>query len=121
MSLIYKAIDKRARAVQMQDLQLDFFDVPSPCRGICKSDDKGYCQGCFRSREERFGWIDLSNSEKQRVVKLCLQREKRKHAKPKEKLVEPEATIIQPSLLDAPVSNKICTAIDEDDFSDFEL
>jgi len=33
--------------------QLEFFDIPSPCRGICQADDRGFCRGCLRSREER--------------------------------------------------------------------
>lgn len=36
--------------------QLEFFPVQSPCRGICQTDERGYCRGCFRSREERFNW-----------------------------------------------------------------
>ena len=105
----------------MQELQLDFFDVPSPCRGVCKSDDKGYCQGCFRTREERFGWKQFNNSEKQRVIKLCLLREKRRTAPVKEKVEKVEPVIVQPSLLDPQPDNRICNAIDEDDFGDFEL
>ncbi|EIH5998274.1 DUF1289 domain-containing protein, partial [Escherichia coli] len=32
--------------------QLEFFPVQSPCRGICQSDERGFCRGCFRSRDE---------------------------------------------------------------------
>ena len=109
----------------MQDLQLDFFEIPSPCRGVCKSDDKGYCQGCYRTRDERFGWKELSNQEKQKVIKLCLQREKRRTIVAKEKVeeveVEVEVEVFQPSLLDQPANSNICTEISEDDFDDFEL
>ncbi|TRX54009.1 DUF1289 domain-containing protein [Thalassomonas sp. M1454] len=105
----------------MQDLQFDFFDIPSPCRGVCKSDNKGYCQGCFRSREERFGWKELSNNEKQRVIKLCLQREKRRNAPIKVKVIEEELDDLQPSLLDPPTDNKIDNKLDDLDFEDFEL
>ncbi len=105
----------------MQDLQLDFFDVPSPCRGICTSDDKGYCQGCYRSRQERFDWKLLSNPEKQRVIKLCLQREKRRNAPVKEKIIISEPEIIQPSLLDPQPNTNIDSSVDDLDFDDFEL
>lgn len=54
--------------------QLEFFDIPSPCRGVCESGPKGYCRGCFRSREERFGWINMSDAEKRHVLRLCHQR-----------------------------------------------
>ncbi|WP_197499257.1 DUF1289 domain-containing protein [Mangrovibacter phragmitis] len=58
--------------------QLEFFPVPSPCRGICQSDDKGYCRGCMRSREERFNWQKMSDAQKQDVIRLCRQRMLRK-------------------------------------------
>ncbi|HEE1051421.1 TPA: DUF1289 domain-containing protein, partial [Klebsiella pneumoniae] len=25
--------------------QLEFFPVQSPCRGICQTDERGYCRG----------------------------------------------------------------------------
>ena len=54
--------------------QLEFFDIPSPCRGICQADDRGFCRGCLRSREERFGWIQMSDAQKRDVLRLCRQR-----------------------------------------------
>ncbi|MDQ4428042.1 DUF1289 domain-containing protein [Yokenella regensburgei] len=54
--------------------QLEFFPVPSPCRGICQSDERGYCRGCMRSREERFQWQAMSDGQKQEVIRLCRQR-----------------------------------------------
>ncbi len=45
--------------------QLEFFPVQSPCRGICQSDERGFCRGCFRSRDERFNWNKMSDGEKQ--------------------------------------------------------
>ncbi|EJQ2007946.1 DUF1289 domain-containing protein [Cronobacter sakazakii] len=58
--------------------QLEFFPVPSPCRGICQSDERGYCRGCMRSRDERFNWQKMSDSQKQEVLRLCRQRMLRK-------------------------------------------
>lgn len=109
----------------MKDLQLDFFDIPSPCRGVCKSDSKGYCQGCFRTRDERFGWIDFTKTEKQKVIKLCLQREKRRN-KPKKTLPivinnDDDPSFVQPSLLEQASSTPIDTDVHKDDFNDFEL
>tara|TARA_B100000809_G_scaffold45835_1_gene40228 strand:- start:165 stop:485 length:321 start_codon:yes stop_codon:yes gene_type:complete len=106
-------------------VQLEFFDVPSPCIGMCQSDDKGHCLGCMRSRNERQDWKDFNNDEKQKVIKRCLQRKKRKknQLNPKhEKTVmtlELEADM-QPSLLDAPSKAKTIPESDLD-FSDFEL
>ncbi|MGF1723699.1 DUF1289 domain-containing protein [Photobacterium nomapromontoriensis] len=54
--------------------QLDFFSIPSPCVGICQVNNRGYCKGCFRSREERFNWQQFSNAQKRHVIRLCRQR-----------------------------------------------
>ncbi|MDN3609735.1 DUF1289 domain-containing protein [Vibrio ostreicida] len=61
--------------------QLEFFLVPSPCIGVCSLDEKGYCKGCMRKREERFTWLDMSPSEQLHVIKLCRQRYRRKQLK----------------------------------------
>ena len=58
--------------------QLEFFPVQSPCRGICQSDERGFCRGCFRSRDERFNWQKMSDAQKQEVLRLCRQRLLRK-------------------------------------------
>jgi predicted Fe-S protein YdhL (DUF1289 family) len=115
-------------------VQLEFFDVPSPCIGICQADEKGNCLGCLRSRNERQTWKDASNDDKQKVIKRCIQRKKRKDkrieealvlnkelAKTSEKIME--STLeknIQPSLLE-PVSKATITQSDDMDFGDFEL
>ncbi|AYC19444.1 hypothetical protein DZA65_02557 [Dickeya dianthicola] len=57
--------------------QLELFPVPNPCRGICQADDRGFCRGCFRSRNERFNWGAMSDAQKQDVLRLCRQRMKR--------------------------------------------
>ena len=51
--------------------QLEFFPLQSPCRGICQSDDRGFCRGCYRSRDERFNWQTMTNGQKQEVLRLC--------------------------------------------------
>ena len=104
-------------------MQLEFFDVPSPCIGVCQSDDKGYCKGCFRTRDERQNWITLNIEDKQKVVKRCQQRKKRKlaPAKLKEQSNEElDVQTLQPSLLDPPSNNTLDTSTDFD-FDDFEL
>ncbi|MAG77022.1 MAG: DUF1289 domain-containing protein [Thalassotalea sp.] len=101
-------------------MQLEFFDVPSPCIGVCQSNDKGYCLGCFRSREERQQWLNLTSDDKQKVIKRCQQRKKRKDGVKKVKEEEVKTEVVQPSLLDAPVKNKVSTSEDLD-FGDFEL
>ncbi len=75
--------------------QLEFFPVPSPCRGICQVDARGYCLGCLRSREERFSWMKFSDAQKRDVLRLCHQRRLRllRQQKP-----EDDAEPQQPSL-----------------------
>lgn len=58
--------------------QLEFFPVESPCRGICEVDERGFCRGCMRSRDERFHWQKMSDAQKQEVLRLCLQRQLRR-------------------------------------------
>ncbi len=54
--------------------QLEFFEISSPCRGLCQTNENGYCLGCYRSRDERFNWLNYSDSQKKEVLRLCLQR-----------------------------------------------
>ncbi len=101
-------------------MQLEFFDVPSPCIGVCQSDEKGYCKGCFRTREERQNWIHLVSDDKQKVIKRCLQRKKRKENKVKPKVIEQVLEVQQPSLLD-PQDSVCSNGLSDTDFGDFEL
>lgn len=57
--------------------QLEFFDIPSPCIGVCEVNNKGFCKGCYRSREERLYWLELSTEQKHQVIRLCLSRKAR--------------------------------------------
>ncbi len=104
-------------------MQLEFFDVPSPCIGICQSDTKGFCLGCMRTRDERRNWINLDSDNKQKVIKRCIQRMKRKKniiQKVEIEAEKEEVILEQPSLLD--FSNKAITEKSSDlDFGDFEL
>ncbi|MDP4535949.1 DUF1289 domain-containing protein [Alkalimonas collagenimarina] len=61
--------------------QLELFDLPNPCIGVCESNNRGYCKGCLRSREERFNWPQKPAVEKARILKLLAQRQKRRQAK----------------------------------------
>ncbi|WKX27853.1 DUF1289 domain-containing protein [Tatumella ptyseos] len=51
--------------------QLEMFLLPNPCRGLCQANARGYCLGCFRSREERFGWLGFTDTQKLNVLRLC--------------------------------------------------
>ena len=50
--------------------QPDFFNIPSPCIGVCEANAKGYCKGCLRSREERIYWLDMTVEQKHQVMRL---------------------------------------------------
>ena len=57
--------------------QLEFFEIPSPCIGVCEANNRGYCKGCFRSRDERLYWLKFTEADKRHVVRLCQQRKAR--------------------------------------------
>lgn len=54
--------------------QIEIFAITSPCKRICETDKQGYCLSCFRSRDERFSWLNFSDAQKQEVLRLCKQR-----------------------------------------------
>ena len=111
-------------------MQLEFFDVPSPCINTCESDEKGHCLGCMRSRDERQSWGSLNNNDKQKVIKRCIQRKNKKNNLSKNTLSKSNNTRTvssqeynidrQPSLLDLPSKVQVVAKPDID-FSDFEL
>lgn len=57
--------------------QLEIFDIPSPCVGVCESNNRGYCKGCLRSRDERLYWLRFTTAQKREVIRLCRQRRAR--------------------------------------------
>ena len=60
--------------------QIEFFEITSPCIGICQSGPKGFCVGCFRSREERVHWVNLEQDVQSKIIKACAARKKRAKA-----------------------------------------
>lgn len=60
--------------------QLEFFAIPSPCRGVCEANSKGYCKGCLRSREERLYWLNMSDAQKHQVMRLIALRRSKLNA-----------------------------------------
>lgn len=57
--------------------QLELFDIPNPCIGVCQSNNRGYCLGCLRSRDERFNWHLKPISERSNILRLLAQRRAR--------------------------------------------
>ena len=68
--------------------QGEFFQTPNPCKSICTVNNKGFCKGCFRSREERFHWNEFTEYQKHLVVQICYVRDKRIAADRRKKLVQ---------------------------------
>ena len=54
--------------------------APEPCVGVCELNNKGYCKGCLRSREERFNWLAMTPAQQQEVMRLCRNRKARVEA-----------------------------------------
>lgn len=75
--------------------QGELFTIPNPCRGVCTSNNKGYCKGCLRSRKERFHWNDFTPFQQQLVINLCERRRLKILAGPSEDTVEEETDISQ--------------------------
>ncbi|NMH59179.1 DUF1289 domain-containing protein [Alteromonas ponticola] len=71
--------------------QLEFFDVPSPCIGVCQSGARGYCLGCFRSREERLYWLKIDDATKRKIIAACHRRKlsAQRNAQPDTGISEP--------------------------------
>ncbi|MGL6257734.1 DUF1289 domain-containing protein [Vibrio sp. WXL103] len=81
--------------------QLEFFRIPNPCVGVCTTDERGYCQGCMRKREERFQWLEFTPKEQKHIIQLCRQRYRRKIMKNRANQSGPEEpTSPQQSLFD---------------------
>lgn len=57
--------------------QIEIFNFPNPCIGVCEANPKGYCKGCWRSRFERQCWQNFSEMDKKQVLLECQQRKLR--------------------------------------------
>ncbi len=44
----------------------------SPCIGICRLDERGYCEGCLRTGEEIARWRSMSDAERWRFMRDVL-------------------------------------------------
>ena len=74
-----------------QQEQLELFPIPSPCVGRCQTDSRGYCIGCFRSRDERFDWLKLTPAQQREIIRLCKQRKYRRLLAAQKQMAAPEA------------------------------
>ncbi|ASP39299.1 DUF1289 domain-containing protein [Bacterioplanes sanyensis] len=57
--------------------QGELFAIPNPCRGVCQTNNRGYCKGCLRSREERFHWHEFTPFQQQLIINACEKRRRK--------------------------------------------
>ena len=50
--------------------QFELFEIANPCIGVCRSNKKGYCFGCLRSRPERQLWHKMTTEQRREVLRL---------------------------------------------------
>lgn len=44
----------------------------TPCTGICRLDERGYCEGCLRTGEEIGRWRLMSDPERLQLMRTVL-------------------------------------------------
>lgn len=44
----------------------------TPCIGVCRLDERGFCVGCLRTGDEIARWRSLSDPERLRVMREVL-------------------------------------------------
>lgn len=54
--------------------QQEMFAIDSPCIGICEVNNKGFCKGCFRSRDERLYWHTLNTTQRGLLLTVLAKR-----------------------------------------------
>jgi len=58
----------RLVSFRADDIRQQMHDIPSPCISVCRmSADNGWCEGCFRTRDEIAGWSQASDEGKRQV------------------------------------------------------
>ncbi|WP_430459501.1 DUF1289 domain-containing protein [Thalassolituus sp. LLYu03] len=78
--------------------QGELFEIPSPCRRICELNNRGYCKGCFRSRDERLNWLKYSDFQRQMIINLCEKRRLKVMAARQSQDAEPDAGFEEPAI-----------------------
>lgn len=93
--------------------QIELFQIESPCRGVCESSSKGYCKGCLRSRDERFHWHEMNDTEKRQVIQLCRSRWQRILKARNERLQEPSSKDLPYGMEGEDVQDLFATPVSE--------
>ncbi len=45
-----------------------FLAMLSPCTGVCCLDERGLCEGCYRTGDEIARWSSMSDGERLRLM-----------------------------------------------------
>jgi len=62
-------------AARAREIRADGLNIPSPCISVCRMDaDSGWCEGCFRTRDEIASWSQATDTGKRGVWNLIEQR-----------------------------------------------
>lgn len=103
--------------------QLELITIENPCINVCQSDNRGYCLGCFRSREERYNWANMTTEQKRRVLELCKGRNKRRQAKKKNQQISksPPPTNVTATKNTAKPEEQSCVAKTDQSVQDMGL
>lgn len=65
----------------MKAEQLEIFKIENPCQRQCETGQNGICKTCYRNREERFNWNQLSDPQKSHILKRISKRKRATLAK----------------------------------------
>ncbi|MDO4433489.1 MAG: DUF1289 domain-containing protein [Alysiella sp.] len=71
--------------------QQEMFAIASPCVGICQVNNKGYCIGCYRNRNERLYWHTFNDSQRGLLLTILAARRAAYERKKAEKGQLPES------------------------------
>jgi predicted Fe-S protein YdhL (DUF1289 family) len=71
--------------------QLEFFEIPSPCIGVCESGPRGFCKGCLRSRDERLYWLQVNDTTKRQIIAACIRRKRAIIARARKQQIEAQS------------------------------
>lgn len=80
--------------------QLEFFEIKSPCISVCENNQRGYCKGCYRSREERMHWRQYSPAKRYDILRLCYQRKLKGDMHPLHSASAPDKNLLQADLFE---------------------
>lgn len=86
--------------------QGELFDIESPCINICKWNNRGYCLGCFRSRDERFHWLKFSDFQRQKIINLCDKRKSKVNNNKLKRQLQSELDTVQLDFFEPPLESK---------------